>query len=481
MSKSWISVLLGVGVSILTLLGGCSLISLEELAIITYPAERGEIIQPGQELWIEFSVPPRKEACEHLFTVRRENTTVEGDYRWEGDRLFFTPAPELLPGVRYLLTCRGTVETMEKGSHEVALEIPFFCGSSAAAPTLLSSRPGKGETASITASLTLRFSSPMDTARFEEVFTLTPETGYSLTWNNEKTTACIEPLSSWEPHTLYQWGLASKATNRQGVPLAEPYSGSFITQKDNAAPELLGYTAARLTGNSVIEQDGFATSDAIQLTFSEDVSFETLQSAFTITPGVSGSFWKTQPGIYVYIPEERYRVDTTYVVTISTELLDRAGNALENRVSFSFTPLAPQQLVDEIQATGTSTVTLTSADFTNSTPTLIDFTGIDNLCTFVITFAEPYEQPYRSAITETIRIEGHFPTLLPPQQEAVSWNPAGDVLTLVYSGFEKSPSTPQVQRNLYKLIIPGGRETSGNQNGSYLTDDVWVVLEGERE
>jgi hypothetical protein len=51
----------------------------------------------------------------------------------------------------------------------------------------------------------------------------------------------------------------------------------------------------------------------------------------------------------------------------------------------------------------------------------------------------------------------------------------GTEISLTYTNFEFSPAGNQ--KNLYLITIPGGKEESINQHGSFLEEDVRLLLE----
>jgi hypothetical protein len=117
-------------------------------------------------------------------------------------------------------------------------------------------------------------------------------------------------------------------------------------------------------------------------------------------------------------------------------------------------------------------------DYNRSSPLAFDLeeTGGDKLHTFTITFASAIDAESRTRLTNAVECKAFFPSsILDPDLESVSWNPPGTDVTLRYSGFEHSPTG--IQKNLYRLKITGGQDASINQQGSFLEEDVWILLE----
>jgi hypothetical protein len=469
-------------------IAGCGFISLEELVIVTFPGERNTEIEEGDELWISFSIPPVREKSEPLFTVQRDGAPVLGDYRWEEgtnggvlSTLYFQPAPALAPGVRYTLRFEGTVKTEDNRSFEKNIAVPFFVGSEQTPARLLLADPADGETAAAGSPLRLRFSRPVDPDTFRKHFSVSPnpEGGYALSWNGAADTAEVRPARQWEPMTSYRWTVSSELRDAAGVPIAGEYAGSFIVQEDTTPPRLLGLTPAVLVDGIFYDQDDFGLTDPVRLTFSETLDLPTLQSGFSISPEVPGRIESLGGGEYVFFPETPYTPAEEHLISLSADIEDLNGNRMGTKIFRTFTPIVPPQSVLSIDSSGLSSA-ITEFGRVHPEPAVPG--GPDNLLDFIITFARPYGPRFRPAVTESITCFAVFPPGGPvnPILETVSWDPGGSVLVLTYLGFERSAADGP-GRNQYKLAIPGGAETSINQDGSYLKDDVWIIVEAEKQ
>jgi hypothetical protein len=473
---------------------GCGFISLEELATATFPEERNTVIEAGEEVWISFSIPPVREKSQPLFTVQRDGTPVSGDYRWEDgsgeneptggggmSTLYFKPVPALAPGERYTLRFEGTVTTEDGRIFEKSITVPFFVEAEQSPAVLLSAEPADGETAAGGTPLRLRFSRAFAPDTFRKHFSLSPspEDGYAVSLNGEGSTAEVRPAPQWEPMTRYRWTISSELRDAEGVPIADEYSGSFIVQKDTTPPRLIDLTPAVLIGGTFYDQSDFGLNDTILMTFSETLDLQTLQSGFSITPDVPGRIESLGGGEYLFFPETPYTPGEEHLITLSADIGDLNGNRMGTKITRAFTSIVPPQSVLSIDSSGLSAAV---TEFGRVHPEPVVPTGPDNLLDFIITFTGPYDPRFRPTVTESITCYAVFPPGGPvnPTLETVSWDPGGTVLVLTYIGFERSAAN-EPGRNQYKLTIPAGPETSINQDGSYLKDEVWTIVEVEKQ
>ncbi len=463
---------------------GCFIIDLGGLTAETYPADREQIIGTGEELWIRFSRAPARVKAEELLSVEGRNTGAEGDLRWEENRLFFRPVPPLKPGVRYLFRFSGTLETAEGGHFDVDLEVPFFAGSRKALPHLIASQPADGDDLDCEGTLVFTFSRSMDPGSFARALSIEPYRGYGIGWNGDFSAASVTPEERWEPNTLYTWSIDDTAEAGSGEPLASAETGRFITRTDTVPPRFVSLLPARQTGGSYLEMPSLARDDVIKITFTEDVDTESLDSAFTVRPALPGSFSRIASGVLIYTPENFFVMGAEYFITLGTEVEDRAGNRMQEEVRLSLRPGIPPQEVLMVRFTGAAVHTLFPDDWGLPVFPVIDFTGggPEYTQTVEIELAEPMEEPFRSVFTRGITLEAYFPpSLLSPVIENITWGPGNSDITFQAEGFVKSPPAPGPEKALYRLTIPGGPDLSINRNGSYLEEEVQIIIEAERE
>ncbi|RLE01101.1 MAG: hypothetical protein DRI99_07815, partial [Candidatus Aminicenantes bacterium] len=76
----------------------------------------------------------------------------------------------------------------------------------------------------------------------------------------------------------------------------------------------------------------------ITVTFSEAMNKTSAESAFSISPSISGTFsWDSNSNKMIFTPSSNLNYETAYTVIISTEAEDLAGNNLESPFSWQFT------------------------------------------------------------------------------------------------------------------------------------------------
>ncbi len=470
------------------LLVSCRFVSLEKIQVTHFPSERNVIISRNDTLWIDFSIPLDNREAEGLFGVYGDTGSGSGIFTWDENRLIFDPVPDLAAGGRYVFTYQGTAESADGRTFSFDIQVPFFVETDSPPPVILQHDPADAATASTQSPLILTFSRAMDTESFEEGFRITPSLEFDSSWNAAEDTVTIMPQEEWRNLTLYTWRLTEEIRDKAGIALAYPFSSCFIVQEDSESPTLTEIQPAERSGANFIPiavsdpnepLKDLKVRDAIMMSFSEDILFDSLSSAFKMDPSVSGYIQRIDVGIFVFVPLEGYTMNQTYHLSIRTDVKDLSGNPMQAEYELWFEPDIDIQQVDKIVCQGATVQEYFPGDFNQSEPVFFDLEelGADRIHTFTIRFTTAYDdEESRTRVAGNIQCEAFFPPSLPhPDLESIGWNVQGTEITLTYTNFEFSPAG--IQENLYLVTIPGGKEESINQHGAFLEEDVRLLLE----
>ncbi len=278
-------------------------------------------------------------------------------------------------------------------------------------PTVTLTIPLAGVSASgiaINSKVSAIFSETMDSTTMNNTtFTLTQgTTSVAGTVSYSNLTAIFTPSSNFVANTTYTATISSQAKSLLGNNLASNFVWTFTTS-----------TSSDITAPTVILEFPSNTSTAVSLstkvsaTFSEPMDPATiLATTFTVKEGINSvSGVVTFVGINaVFTPNSNLAANTTYTATVTTGVLDLAGNALANNFIWTFTtgatvdttaptvattdPLALETnviLSKKITATFSEAIdisTLTTAKFTlkqgtTSVPGVVNYIGL--VATFI--------------------------------------------------------------------------------------------------
>lgn len=205
-------------------------------------------------------------------------------------------------------------------------------------PSVSSISPEDSSTdVSLNAKIAITFSEIMDSTSISNVtFIVKQDTALVeglVTYTG--TTAIFSPTNSLLPNSVYTVTLTTGAMNVAGEPLAEKRMWSFTTGEALVSSPPVVSSVSPLDATADI-----AVNQKISVMFSTAMDASTInQLTFTVMNGNN-----LVPGIVSYsgttalfAPSANFDPGTVYVVKISTEVKDLAGNALAADLSWTFT------------------------------------------------------------------------------------------------------------------------------------------------
>lgn len=171
----------------------------------------------------------------------------------------------------------------------------------------------------------------MDFSSTEAAITMTPDVNRIFIWPSyhELTIYTGGPFIA---DTDYKITIGASAKDRDGVALGEPFSFEF-----NTAPVSVSSTTPR-NGQLFVDY-----SDApITIWFNTYMLRSTIQSAFSITPAISGTiqygtrYSTSDKTAITFFPGSNYQKNTKYTIKINTQAKDLYNTSLGEDYEFSF-------------------------------------------------------------------------------------------------------------------------------------------------
>ncbi len=144
--------------------------------------------------------------------------------------------------------------------------------------------------------------------------------------NDTWTTAHSVLLTGLTDWTVYHYKIISNDKASNGPVSSGDYT--FMTT-DHTPPEVTDHMPSTDVDVPV--------SSSVSLTFSEIVNSTMFEHSFSITPHVNGSIgWDEPTTTLTFTPDLALRANTTYNVTLASNVTDRAGNTFLTPYSFEF-------------------------------------------------------------------------------------------------------------------------------------------------
>ncbi len=181
--------------------------------------------------------------------------------------------------------------------------------------------------------ITVVFSRAMDTVKTNNEFSLSSSDSGTVDglffWSGGDRTMRFRPLSPLTDTGSYFIRITSDAEDSRGNDLEEEFLSRFCVCDDSSGPRVLSFSPAR-------DSTGNPESTLVLIEFSEPVDMNTLYSSASVSPSVEG-YWSSSGNTAVFTPLYGFSMGVTYSVSVYETLCDMSGNSLNESLEFSFT------------------------------------------------------------------------------------------------------------------------------------------------
>jgi hypothetical protein len=433
---------------------------------------------------------------QEVLSVSSPGQQVEGDLRWEGNALSFTPLEGWKAGRRYLLALSGQVYAADGRVLRLAEYIPFYAMSRAALPRVLSFSPPDGASVGVSPetglSLTLNFSEPMDRRSTEKGFSLEGVTDPEFRWEDDDRLLRVLPSRRLSPWSVYRWTLED-ALSREGAPLAKSLSARLVTGADRLIPRVTEVfpmipsgppDAGEEAGNAAIVpwsgtgaglEQGLGSGQGIGVCFNKPMDRESLSRAVRIEPSLPGRTEVLTESLLVFVPDRDGEGETVYTLVVSADTRDRSGLTLGEDHTVFFTPDIPFLEITGISLNGIS-LPLGGEDPLQCRIPLED--SYKELLEISLHFSLPFSREAAVEAALGISLEPWFPGILGPVSlKSAVWSLSEDAFEMEWEGL-----TPGENRepHYYRLSIPGGKNGVTNGRGSTMKESRIIYIEAAK-
>ena len=220
--------------------------------------------------------------------------------------------------------------------------VPDF--SDTVSPYLISTRPlPNAVDVPLNAAIVLTFSEPMDRETAQAAVSVVSrdnegnETPVNCVprWTSDSRVLDLAPAEGWAPTTQFTAFVSRNATDIAGNRLVAEANLNFGTGT------AMDITPPRVTiTKPTDEAAGQAVNLPLTVCFSEPMDSTTVEGAITLVGDgaiVSGTFaWSNANQLLVFTPSDDLVANTSYLLSIGTEAVDLAGNAMTSTFQLSF-------------------------------------------------------------------------------------------------------------------------------------------------
>jgi hypothetical protein len=446
------------------LVSGCALVSFEYLDITcSVPGE--ELYYSGQTIDLTFSIMPNQQETERFLVLNEGGLNTTPEFTWAEKTLRIKPFAGWKKGEHYGLTLEGVLSMEDGRTYTAKVLRSFIYGV-------------KGNDFFLTGSsvedrrLIFNFSKEPKITSFNQQFTLSPSTEYFCDFTGE--TVTIQPKTAWQVNTLYSWSIKGMES-LDGYIMKKEYSGFFSGEEDlktphptEICPVVIPQGSSSYLWRHGVNVDGnLENGEGIGFVFSKPMDLVSLRSGISLYPSIKGYFVTVGENSVIFIPEEEYKPETEYRITLAASIKDSLGLGLFEDLRFYFIPSRRYLEVEKVNLDSNSNA-LKGGGIPQDHPLIPP--GIE----VKISFSQVIPQANRKAAADAVSLSVLFPASAHnPALVRALWSDNGAVLSLYYDNL--SPSEGGVD-NYYQLKISSGKQGPVSGSGDYLKEDLWYVI-----
>jgi hypothetical protein len=421
------------------------------VVVSVVPANTASAISASANVSATFSEPMNAGTITaSSFTLSQGATPVAGAVTYSGTTATFNPTNNLGIGLLYTATITTVAKDVAGNALAAAYVWTFTTSANpdGTAPTVVATVPANGAVnVPLSSNLSITFSEAMNPATLSAA-------NVSLTFGSIQydgivtvsgNTLIFNPTSDLAPNLVYTARVLTGVTDLAGNPMAANYTWTFTTITPIPPPDV-----TRPTVVTVVPSNGssnVAASSTIGVGFSEPINPSSITSStFTLRKGgvlVAGVVTPFHTGAS-FDPTDPMTLGEVYTATITTGVMDLAGNALAVNYVWSFT------------VNGDINVDLPAVISVTPENEAVDVSTIANISA---TFSEPMNAATLTTATFRLTDGSGFVS------GSVSYS--GSTATF-------NPSTRLTPNTLYNgTITTGAQDASGN---GLAADFEWIFI-----
>ena len=309
----------------------------EHFAVTQHLPGDGSVALTTASLEIVFSEDVDHTTAQLAFAI---DPHVTGAFSWSGTAMVFTPSASLPLETSFSVSLGSGVRDLAGNVMGASGPYTFRTVGS---PSVVATSPETSATdVPLDATITLSFSTLMDTASVADALEIIPRTDVDLRWAGQKVT--VVPRQALEPDHQYLLVVGTSATDLAGTALTRPLRLTFST------------VPAGLHASAVLPQDtaqGIAVTTAIAVVLDRAIDPGSVRDRLiSVVPAVAGSVSLVAPDgaagmtdtarrILRFVPSGPLPANTTFTVTLDRGLRGTDGAQLAEPLSWTFTTGSP--------------------------------------------------------------------------------------------------------------------------------------------
>jgi hypothetical protein len=430
----------------------------------------GEQYYAGESVRMEFSIEPDREETERSLVLSEGGLSTAPVFSWEGRELSVRPAGGWKKGEHYRVSLEGRIHMQDGRGYTAGLLRSFVYGEEGNEFALVSSGMEAG-------CLVLQFSRTPGVVSFSGSFSLSPDTEYFCDFLGD--TVRVEPKSPWQTNTRYTWTIRGMES-ADGYAMKREYSDSFSGPADSEIPyplELCPVSKCLSPGSPHLWKRGtplegnMENGEGIGFVFSKPMDQASVRSGISFYPAIKGRFEEDGENAIIFFPEEDYRPQTEYRISLSAAIKDSLGLGLFEERRYYFSSVRPCLEIEMLSLDSEPAGLAPGGIAQDHT---LRSAAPDSPLDLQIVFSAAIPPAARKAAADSVSLSVLFPaSARNPRLVSVQWSDKGATLSMRYT--DLSPSVGNIH-NYYQIKISSGERGPAGTFGEYLKEDLWYVI-----
>lgn len=330
-------------------MSSCSLWDLNSPVVSqSTPGAEATGVATNAEIKLTFTRPMDLVTTEKSFSFTANNQNVSGKIKWlTASNFTFTPDDPLDTGTQYQAALTTEAEDVSGNNLGWAFSLRFTTSGNPEIPKVVSMTPADRSTGSTPTNIVrVKFNLPVDLQSFKDNFTFSPSPGHLIQYGKDETELFVYFKENLSYGNKYAVSIGTGLKGKNGKNLRETYNAYFYLGTDFTPPLLLGIATSLgknlADGNTVTNIE---KNETLVFTFSKSVAGQSVESAVTFSPYVSGEWTWSNASLSVFKPDNSFGIETTYRIVVADTFEDLYKNKATNKSTFWFTVNGPKSRV----------------------------------------------------------------------------------------------------------------------------------------
>lgn len=285
---------------------------------------------------VTFNSTPARNSLMEAFTFSCDSDSVNGDFDFIKNSLFFYPDKKIESGHDYIIEISTEAEDINGLSLSQKYIYTFTTKSEFTHPEIKNITPANEDMVDgIVEKLTIEFTESVNEKSFADSFSMKPSADYILTWNQDKSAVDVIFLKQLQLATRYTVNISTELCDLNNNFLLNKFVSTFSNGIDKTVPSYKIYelyddnTIKELISDSV--NDKVRTKSKLRIVFDEDINLSTVSSCISIKPNMSITIEtdnenKKQADI-IFSKSPSWN-DIEYILSVSSGISDISSNEI---------------------------------------------------------------------------------------------------------------------------------------------------------